>query len=113
MSCASSAALDWASMMIRLRVRNMRPHDATPTVTATLTAISQILVRIVTWPSNLPRNEQTRPHRRELQYHSGPPDLVHAIQSRVFAVARLRRGCLRGADRGQAARRRDWTRRGR
>ncbi len=37
-----------ASLMIRLRVRNMRPHDATPTVTATLTAISQILVRIVT-----------------------------------------------------------------
>jgi len=28
----------------------MRPHDATPTVTATLTAISQILVRIVTLP---------------------------------------------------------------
>jgi hypothetical protein len=42
-------------LMIRLRVRNMRPHDATPTVTATLTAISQILVRIVTLPSNLPR----------------------------------------------------------
>jgi hypothetical protein len=31
-----------------LRVRNMRPHDATPTVTATLTAMSQILVRMVT-----------------------------------------------------------------
>jgi hypothetical protein len=28
----------------------MRPHDATPTVTATLTAISQIFVRIVTLP---------------------------------------------------------------
>jgi hypothetical protein len=38
-----------------LRVRNMRPHDATPTVTATLTAISQILVRMVTLSSNLPR----------------------------------------------------------
>jgi hypothetical protein len=29
----------------------MRPHDATPTVTATLTAISQIFVRIVTLPA--------------------------------------------------------------
>ena len=34
--------------MMRVRVRNMRPHDATPTVTATLTAMSQIFVRIVT-----------------------------------------------------------------
>ena len=34
--------------MIWLRVRNMRPHDATPTVTATLTAMSQIFVRMVT-----------------------------------------------------------------
>jgi hypothetical protein len=31
-----------------LRVRNIRPQDATPTVTATLTAMSQILVRMVT-----------------------------------------------------------------
>ena len=52
MSCASSSALVCASLMIRLRVRNMRPHDATPTVTATLTAISQILVRIVTVKPN-------------------------------------------------------------
>ena len=36
--------------MMRSRVRNMRPHDATPTVTATLTAMSQILVRMVTRP---------------------------------------------------------------
>src|SRR4029077_1244457 len=48
MSCASSWALVCESLMIRLRVRNIRPHEATPTVTATLTAISQILVRIVT-----------------------------------------------------------------
>jgi hypothetical protein len=34
--------------MMRARVTNMRPHDATPTVTATLTAMSQIFVRMVT-----------------------------------------------------------------
>src|SRR5262252_5657372 len=52
MSCASSSAEPWASAMIRARVRYMRPHDATPTVTATLTAMSQILVRMVTAKKN-------------------------------------------------------------
>ena len=50
MSWASSSALAWASLMIRLRVRDMRPHEATPTATATVTAMSQIFVRIVTLP---------------------------------------------------------------
>src|SRR3954469_16437091 len=48
MSWAISSADVCASLMMRARVTNMRPHDATPTVTATLTAMSQILVRIVT-----------------------------------------------------------------
>ncbi len=52
MSCASSSAAVCASLMIWLRVRYMRPHDATPTVTATLTAMSQIFVRIVTLTRN-------------------------------------------------------------
>src|SRR5688572_21819470 len=55
MSCASSSAAVCASLMIWLRVRYMRPHDATPTVTATLTAMSQIFVRIVTLPAILHR----------------------------------------------------------
>src|SRR6476620_3241753 len=48
MSWAISSAAACPSLMMRLRVRYMRPHDATPTVTATLTAMSQIFVRIVT-----------------------------------------------------------------
>jgi len=48
MSCAISSADFWASVVMLLRVTNMRPQEATPTVTATLTAMSQILVRIVT-----------------------------------------------------------------
>src|SRR5450755_4660732 len=47
MSCAISSADACPSLKIRLRVRYMRPHDATPTVTATLTAMSQIFVRMV------------------------------------------------------------------
>ena len=34
MSCASSSALVWASLKMRLRVKYMRPQDATPTVLA-------------------------------------------------------------------------------
>src|SRR3954471_6689838 len=52
MSWASSSALAWASLMIRLRVSDMRPNEATPTATATDTAMSQIFVRIVK-PANL------------------------------------------------------------
>src|SRR5438128_463653 len=52
MSWAISSADVWASLMMRARVTNMRPHDATPTVTATLTAMSQIFVRMVTIGAN-------------------------------------------------------------
>ena len=52
MSCAISSADFCASLMMRSRVTNIRPHDATPTVTATLTAMSQIFVRMVTWKPN-------------------------------------------------------------
>ena len=42
-----------------VRVRNMRPHDATPTVTATLTAMSQIFVRMVTGAASMPPRAQS------------------------------------------------------
>ena len=88
--------------MMRLRVRYMRPHDATPTVTATLTAMSQIFVRIVTWSPNLPRNERTGPP-------PAPPRPSCSTWTARWSTASARtssRWCWRAALRRRADRRR-------
>src|SRR5882672_11153344 len=59
MSWAISSADACPSLKMRLRVRYMRPHDATPTVTGTLTAMSQIFVRMVK-PTSIYRGRAER-----------------------------------------------------
>src|SRR5258708_15785387 len=63
MSCAISSAEAWPSLKMRLRVRYVRPQDATPTVTATLTAMSQIFVRMVKCRRSIYRAEAERGER--------------------------------------------------
>jgi hypothetical protein len=74
--------------MIWLRVRYMRPHDATPTVTATLTAMSQIFVRIVTLPAILHRTYagDVKPTLRDVAVLAGLQVGISALMTAVISL---------------------------